>query len=59
MLSKLLSFFAQTFKTQTEQEKLDAFIAYQQPASVNDVEYWIGVYDRMQYQNRSKNFGCQ
>jgi hypothetical protein len=41
----------------TEQENLDAFIARQQPTSVGDVEYWITVYDRRQYSNRSHNIG--
>ena len=57
MLSKLISFFEHAFTSPTEQERLDAFIAQQQPTSVGDVEYWIGIYDRMQYKNRSQSFG--
>ena len=59
MLSKLISFFKHAFTSPTEQERLDAFITQQQPTSVGDVEYWIGVYDRMQYTNRSKSFSCR
>jgi len=58
MLSNLLSFFKAIFTAPTEQESLDAFISAQHPTSVGDVEYWIEVYDRRQYLNRSKNF-CQ
>jgi hypothetical protein len=57
MLSNLLSFFKRAFTAPTEQENLDAFIARQQPTSVGDVEYWITVYDRRQYSNRSHNIG--
>ena len=44
------------FTAPTEQNKLDAFIARQQPTSVGDVEYWINVYDRRQYTDRSSSF---
>jgi hypothetical protein len=59
MLSKLLSFFKHAFTAPSEQEQLDAFIAAQHPTSVCDVEYWIGVYDRQQYKNRSQGFYCR
>lgn len=59
MLSKLLSFLQKAFSSPSEQDRLDAFITAQNPTSVCDVEYWIGVYDRMQYKNRSQSFGCR
>ena len=57
MLSKLLTFINKIFTAPSEQERLDAFITRQQPTSVGDVEYWINVYDRIQYNNRSQSFG--
>ena len=56
MLSNIISKIKQAFTAPTEQSRLDAFIAKQQPTSVGDVEYWINVYDRMQYTNRSSSF---
>ena len=57
MLYNIVEKLKQVFTAPTEQSKLDAFIAQQQPTSVGDVEYWINVYDRMQYTNRSSTFG--
>ena len=56
MLSNLIEKFQRVFAAPTEQEKLDAFIAQQQPTSVCDVEYWINVYDRNQHTQRSSSF---
>ena len=56
MLSKIVEKVKHLFTPATRQETLDAFIARQQPTSVCDVEYWINVYDRRQYQERSSNF---
>ena len=56
MLSNLKTAINKFFSAPSEQEKLDDFIARQQPTSVGDVEYWITVYDRMQYADRSRNF---
>lgn len=61
MLSNLLSIFKRAFTMPSEQEKLDAFIESHQPTSVCDVEYWIRVYDRKQFAERSNNisFHCR
>ena len=56
MLSNIIAKVKQAFTSPTEQEKLDAFIERQHPTSVGDVEYWINVYDRKQYAERSANF---
>jgi hypothetical protein len=56
MLSNIIDKVKQVFTAPSEQEKLDDFITRQQPTSVGDVEYWIGVYDRKQYAERSSNF---
>ena len=56
MLSNIINKIKQMFTAPTEQNKLDAFIARQQPTSVGDVEYWINVYDRRQYTDRSSSF---
>ena len=56
MLSNIIEKVKQAFTPATEQSKLDAFIERQHPTSVGDVEYWINVYDRKQYAERSSNF---
>jgi hypothetical protein len=56
MLSNIIAKVKQAFTPESEQDKLDDFIARQQPTSVGDVEYWINVYDRNKYLDRSSNF---
>jgi hypothetical protein len=56
MLYNLIEKVKQVFTSPSEQEKLDDFITRQHPTSVGDVEYWINVYDRKQYLERSSNF---
>jgi hypothetical protein len=56
MLYNIIEKLKQIFSEPSEQSKLDAFIAQQQPTSVGDVEYWINVYDRRQYLDRSSSF---
>lgn len=56
MLSKLIERLLNAFIPEPEQDKLDEFITRQQPTSVCDVEYWINVYDRKQYENRASTF---
>lgn len=56
MLSNIIERVKQAFTAPSEQTKLDEFIARQHPTSVGDVEYWINVYDRKQYLERSSNF---
>lgn len=55
MLSNVLEKIQKALQGPTEQEKLDEFISRQQPTSVGDVEYWMNVYDRTQYHQRSSN----
>ena len=56
MLSNIIEKVKQAFAPTTRQDDLDAFITAQHPTSVCDVEYWINVYDRKQYAERSSNF---
>jgi hypothetical protein len=56
MLSNIIEKVKQCFAPASRQETLDAFIEAQHPTSVCDVEYWINVYDRRQYAERSSNF---
>ena len=56
MISKLLQRIKYAFTPQSEQSKLEEFITKQQPTSVCDVEYWINVYDRKQYADRTARF---
>lgn len=58
MLSKIIETVKQAFAPVSEQSQLDAFIEQQHPTSVCDVEYWINVYDRKRYTERSSNFSC-
>jgi len=55
MLYNILEKIKKVLEGPTEQEKLDDFITRQNPTSVADVEYWISVYDRIQYRQRSSN----
>jgi len=57
MLSKFIESLQKIFSAPTEQERLDDFITRQEPTSVGDVEYWINVYDRAQFNQRSANIG--
>ena len=57
MLSNLINKLKKMFEPESEQSKLDAFIARQQPTSVCDVEYWIRVYDHKQHKSRLHNLG--
>jgi hypothetical protein len=59
MLSNLLEKLKQFFTPETEQDRIDAFVARQQPTSVCDVEYWLKEYDRRQKHNSKFNcFTC-
>ena len=56
MLSKLINRVKFAFAPVSPQDSLDAFIQSKNPTTVCEVEYWIKVYDREQYSNRSANF---
>lgn len=56
MLSKFIKNLQKLFTAPTSQSELDAFIKSKNPTSVGDVEYWIDVYDRKQYIDRSRSF---